>query len=405
MKRDSADGDRRQVFQPGELIFGEGAPGDAAYIIERGEVDISCLRDGRMVRLGLLGAGEIFGEMALIDDSPRTATARATEETEVLTVSPEQIQSKLQAADTTTSMLLRLLLKRFRGVQELIGAAPAPDRPAGRTDDYDRHYAAFRRHIKLEQELTDGISGGQLRLVMQPIIWLEGRGVAGYEALIRWQHPDRGLVSPGEFVPVAEAGGLIPDLDRWLFPAAFDALAQIHQRLAASERPFLSVNLSGLRFADLSVVADLRDALAASAVSAQHVKVELTEGALIGNPQIASAVLDGLKELGLGVAIDDFGTGYSSLSYLHRFPIDTLKIDRSFVTTMLGSETSLRIVRIVGLAKALDMTIVAEGIENEPEVGALAGLECEYGQGYLFSKPLSPDAATEFAVRGAPGAA
>jgi EAL domain-containing protein (putative c-di-GMP-specific phosphodiesterase class I) len=154
------------------------------------------------------------------------------------------------------------------------------------------------------------------------------------------------------------------------------------------------------------VVTDLRDAMSASGIGAQDVKVKLTEGALIGNPQVASAVLDGLKELGLGIAIDDFGTGYSSLSDLHRVPIDTLKIDRSFVTTMLGSDTSLRIVQsIVGLAKALDMTIVAEGIENEPEVGALAGLECEYGQGYLFSKPLSPDAATDFAVRGRPNTA
>ncbi len=265
---------------------------------------------------------------------------------------------------------------------------------------------AFRHHLRLEQELTDGISWGELRLVMQPVMWLEGRSVAGYEALIRWQHPRRGLVSPGEFVPIAEAGGLIPDLDRWLFPAAFQALAQIHERWADSERPFLSVNLSGLRFADLSVVTDLRDAMSASGIGAQDVKVKLTEGALIGNPQVASAVLDGLKELGLGIAIDHFGTGYSSLSDLHRVPIDTLKIDRSFVTTMLGSDTSLRIVQsIVGLAKALDMTIVAEGIENEPEVGALAGLECEYGRGYLFSKPLSPDTATDFAVRGRPNTA
>lgn len=387
-------------------------PGDAAFIIERGEVDISRLRNGQQMRLGLLGEGEIFGEMALIDDSPRTATARAVEETEVITISPEQIQSKLQSADTTTSMLLRLLLKRFCGVQELMGgtlapsAAQAPGRPADEADEYDRQY--------------EGVSPPSEARAGTYRWHFVGRTAAGHAARHVARGPQRrrlrgadplatsppGLGFAGEFVPIAEAGGLIPDLDRWLFPAAFQALAQIHERWADSERPFLSVNLSGLRFADLSVVTDLRDAMSASGIGAQDVKVKLTEGALIGNPQVASAVLDGLKELGLGIAIDHFGTGYSSLSDLHRVPIDTLKIDRSFVTTMLGSDTSLRIVQsIVGLAKALDMTIVAEGIENEPEVGALAGLECEYGRGYLFSKPLSPDTATDFAVRGRPNTA
>ena len=138
MTRAAADSDRRQIFRPGELIFGEGTPGDVAFIIERGEVEITCLRQGRNVRLGLLGAGEIFGEMALIDDNLRTATARAAEETEVIAISREQIQGKLQSADTITSLLLRLLLKRFRDVQGLIGGAeraPVED-SASDSEDY-----------------------------------------------------------------------------------------------------------------------------------------------------------------------------------------------------------------------------------------------------------------------------
>ncbi len=404
MTRAAADSDRRQIFRPGELIFGEGTPGDVAFIIERGEVEITCLRQGRNVRLGLLGAGEIFGEMALIDDNLRTATARAAEETEVIAISREQIQGKLQSADTITSLLLRLLLKRFRDVQGLIGGAeraPVED-SASDSEDYTQQYEAFRRHLRLEQELADAIGRGELRVLMQPIVWLEGGAIAGYEALIRWQHPERGMVSPGEFIPIAEAGGLMPDLDRWLFRAAFDALAAIHAEVGNAAPLFLSVNLSGLRFADLSVVSDLADALTASGVDPRHIKAELTEGALIANPQVAAAVLDGLKGLGLAIAIDDFGTGYSSLSYLHRFPIDTLKIDQSFVATMLESDTSLRIVQsIVGLAKALDMTIVAEGIEHQPEVDTLIELRCEYGQEYLFAKPLPPADATAFAVANA----
>jgi len=220
--------------------------------------------------------------------------------------------------------------------------------------------------------------------------------VTGFEALIRWQHPDQGLVFPDDFIPVAERTGVIQHLDRMMLEKACEILPVLHA-IKGAENVFISVNLSGINFETVDIVNVVRRTITDSGVDPGHIKLEITESALIGDPDQAEKVLQGLKALGMTISLDDFGTGYSSLGYLHKFSIDDLKIDRTFVMQLHDSKRSLDIVRaIVALAKNFKLNIVAEGIEREEDIITLKSLQCDMGQGYLFSKPIPVNDAIKF---------
>jgi EAL domain-containing protein (putative c-di-GMP-specific phosphodiesterase class I) len=212
--------------------------------------------------------------------------------------------------------------------------------------------------------------------------------------LIRWNHPQRGLIPPVEFIPVAEETGLIVPITYWMLEESCRQIVHF-QRLNPEREPlFLSVNLSGRHFAHGDIVERIQDIMIETQIAPQCLKLEITESAVMDNPEKAIATLRRLKNLGLQLSIDDFGTGYSSLSYLHRFPIDTLKVDRSFVGSMEDGTENGEIVRtVIALAKALNLDVVAEGIETIHQLHMLRILGCEYGQGYLFSRPVPLDEA------------
>jgi EAL domain-containing protein (putative c-di-GMP-specific phosphodiesterase class I) len=212
--------------------------------------------------------------------------------------------------------------------------------------------------------------------------------LAGFEALMRWNHPQRGLVPPGEFIPVCEDTGLIVPVTLWMLRESCGQLARWNKTFP--ETPLImSVNLSGKHFTQDDLVAQISDILAETEVNPAFLKLELTESAVMENAERVILMLRELKKLGVQLSIDDFGTGYSSLSYLHRFPIDTLKVDRSFVSEMeTGSENGEIVRTIVALAKTLRMNVVAEGIESIHQIHQLQILGCEYGQGFLFSRPV-----------------
>jgi EAL domain-containing protein (putative c-di-GMP-specific phosphodiesterase class I) len=211
------------------------------------------------------------------------------------------------------------------------------------------------------------------------------------EALVRWAHPDRGLTSPGEFIPVAEETGLILPLGAWV-------LGEACRQLAAWRREFrhariaLSVNLSAKQFGQADLVERIRDVLHESGLDPRHLKLEITESAIIDNPGSAGAMLAQLKELGIQVQMDDFGTGYSSLSSLHSLPLDGLKVDRSFVGRMPGNPATRQMVRTIALlARGLDLAVVAEGVETTEQLEEVRAMGCDYAQGYLIAPPLEPD--------------
>ncbi|MFY7959589.1 MAG: EAL domain-containing protein [Elsteraceae bacterium] len=399
--------DSRRRFAAGEVVFAEGAEGDTAFIIERGQVEVSVERNGQTVRLAVLGPGEIFGEMSLIDDRPRTATVRCITEIDCVIVDRGQIQHRLRGADVITGSLLRLTLNRFRSLQRSLRESPIDHMEADPTTEMmseaaSADYQRARDRLKLERELRNGFEQNQFFIEYQPIVALKDGSLRGYEALVRWQHPEFGRTAPDRFIELAEESGLIHAIDHWVMRHALKLLETIRDDMGEMDPdalPWLSINLSGMRFVDADVVKDLRQIIETSGIPAHKITIEITEGVLIRNPELALAVLNGLKELGLSIALDDFGTGYSSLSYLQRFPIDTIKIDLTFIQKMQTNETSLQIVRaIIGLAQALNIKVVAEGVELPVQARLLRDLGADCGQGYLYSRALTTEAARAYAL-------
>jgi EAL domain-containing protein (putative c-di-GMP-specific phosphodiesterase class I) len=226
---------------------------------------------------------------------------------------------------------------------------------------------------------------------------LPSRRLAGFEALLRWNHPTRGLVSPGEFIPVAEASGLIVDITAWCLAEvgrAFPIIARaaLHN-VVAVDPLFVTVNISGHDLARATFLESVAAMIETSGIAPGSIKLEITESVLMKDPVKSAAMLLACRAMGLGVAIDDFGTGYSSLSQLGTLPMTSIKIDQSFVRSMRREPTSRKIIHmILRLAVELDIPVVAEGIEEHEEERILADLGCAFGQGYLFGKPASLDA-------------
>jgi predicted signal transduction protein with EAL and GGDEF domain len=282
----------------------------------------------------------------------------------------------------------------FRNAQFAVKQA----KQAGNPQVYEPKQATeARRRFSIETELRRALDKDQLKLFYQPLIDLKSGEVAGFEALARWKHEDRGEISPTEFIPVAEESGLILQLGRWAMHKAADTLAE-WDRTAGEKLPFyVGVNLSAIQVARDDVASVVQSALKASGLSGDRLTLELTESSIVQDPARAQRVFDALKSLDATVAMDDFGTGYSSLAYLQRLPIDVLKIDRSFVTGMMIDPDSVAIVRaVLSLADALGMSTTAEGIETVELATTLATLGCASGQGFYFAKPLKGEAALDY---------
>ncbi len=261
--------------------------------------------------------------------------------------------------------------------------------------------------LTLETDLRKALERGEFRLHYQPIVSLHDSSLMGFEALIRWQHPRLGMVSPMDFIPLAEDTGLIIPIGRWVLWQSCKQLVEWQGILANGHSLTMSVNLSGKQLQDLDLVRQIEAILKETKMDAKSLKLEVTESAIMENPEKAAAILNSLKDLGIHLSLDDFGTGYSSLSYLHRFPFHNLKIDRSFVSKLEAGDKDAEIVKVINsLAKNLGMEVVAEGIETVGQWALLHELACAYGQGYYFSRPLEDTAARKliegggFAARG-----
>jgi diguanylate cyclase (GGDEF)-like protein/PAS domain S-box-containing protein len=243
--------------------------------------------------------------------------------------------------------------------------------------------------LQLETDLRRAVERQEFFLHYQPIVSLDTGLIRGFEALVRWQHPERGHVPPIDFIPVAEETGLIIPIGEWVLNAACREVKRWQERFPSHPPLQISVNISGKQLMKSDLIEQVRRVLQETAIEPRTLKLEITESIMMENIESAISILNHLRALGVELSIDDFGTGYSSLSYLHRFPISTLKIDRSFVGRMDGNNENAEIARtIVMLARNLDMDVIAEGVETEHQVTQLRALRCEYGQGYHFSKPV-----------------
>jgi diguanylate cyclase (GGDEF)-like protein len=252
--------------------------------------------------------------------------------------------------------------------------------------------------LTLESELRRALDREEITLLYQPIVRLEDRTIAGFEALARWDHPKMGRLSPAEFISIAEEIGLISDLGLFALERTARQLS-IWQRAVRSRVPlFASVNLSSRQLLKHDLIDDLRTVLARSGLIRGTLKLELTESVVMENPEQAAQILNRLSDLGAGLALDDFGTGHSSLVYLQRFPFDTIKIDQSFVRTNAKGTRPVILRSIVGLAHDLGMDVVAEGAETDSDAVELYQLGCEFAQGYAFGQPMTADQAHELLV-------
>ena len=267
----------------------------------------------------------------------------------------------------------------------------AKERGRGRCEVFD---AAMRaravRRLQTERELRHALDRDELELRYQPVVALGSGEIVGLEALVRWNHPERGLLDPREFVSIAEDSGLIEPIGRWVQDTACRQALGWHE-LQPDRRPLdVAVNLSARQVAHPDLAGQVREVLDRTGLDPVNLRLEVTESVLVEESASATTTLEALSELGVRLVLDDFGTGYSSLAYLNRFPFDALKIDRSFVDGLgLEQERTAIVEAVIGMARALSLDAIAEGVESEAQLSELRRLGCDYAQGHLFSRPLT----------------
>jgi diguanylate cyclase (GGDEF)-like protein len=260
---------------------------------------------------------------------------------------------------------------------------------------WELHDDSMRRRllarVSAERELREAVAAEQLRLYYQPLIALDGPRVIGAEALVRWEHPSRGLLLPGEFIPLAEETGAILTLGKWVIEHAIRDGAG-WQAAFPDMRLTVSLNLSARQVAQAGIPRIVREIIRETGVNPHQVELEITESALIDGGDLPGEILGALKDLGVRLVLDDFGTGYSSLSYLKRFPIDAIKIDRGFIAGLGTDRGDTAIVAaVINMARALGISVIAEGVENEAQAAALRTLGCDFAQGFHYSPPVPAD--------------
>lgn len=376
-----------------QIIFNEGDVGDCAYIIEKGRVLVYLNKDQEDIPLTILGEGEIFGEMALMDMQTRSASVRALEDVRLAIVTKQQVLERVSTADKVVQLLMRVLLKRLRR-----NTGKLPHRfsevefeNSGAGDDVTQ---STLEQIKLENQIFQAFQQKEFELFYQPIINLKTKQIAGCEALLRWNSPTRGLVSPNLFIDIIENSSMVIPIGHWIINQALKDLKQIQEHLAQKGKKkladdfMMSINISGRQFTHSDFVNNLEDLREKHDLSPNNIKLEMTERIMMDGA-IALEALNQCRSLGYAISIDDFGTGFSSLQYLTQMPISFLKIDRCFVMKLLTDPKSKAVVSsIIHLAHAMDIEIIAEGIEQNEESLVLETLGARYGQGYLFSRPV-----------------
>jgi diguanylate cyclase (GGDEF)-like protein/PAS domain S-box-containing protein len=266
----------------------------------------------------------------------------------------------------------------------------AKERGRARSEMFDAEMRARAlRQLEVERELRGALERDELRLYYQPVVSLANGEITGLEALVRWQHPTRGTLDPGQFVAIAEDSGLIEPIGRWVQETACRRLLEWHQR-RPDQRPLdIAVNLSARQVTHRDLADSIADVLERTGLDPIHLRLEVTESVLVEESASAGTTLEALSELGVRLVLDDFGTGYSSLAYLNRFPFDALKIDRFFVDGLgVEEERTALVEAVIGMAHALSLDAIAEGVENETQLSELRRLGCDFAQGHLFSRPL-----------------
>ncbi len=386
----------RKTLTAGEYLFREGEASTSAFLIEEGAIEIRATRATRAgeprrpLVLARLGPGELIGEMSVVDRSHRTATAVAAVDSVLLVIDSEQIRDRLANADPIVRMLLEGQMKRYRGMLALLrGSEPADTSLSGvPADELASEVDPGLSKFRLESHLRDALSKHELEVRYQPILEIATRRIVGYEALVRWEHPTRGPVSPDEFIKLAEETSLIVPVGEYVFDEACAAL----ERLRADPMPFVAVNVSARQLANEGLMHRVVGRREALGLPPGCIKVEITESQALDYLQVAG-IIEHCHANHIAVSLDDFGTGYSHLTHLHQLDFDAIKIDQAFVREMFSSERAMSIVRaVIALGHAIHADLVVEGVETPEQLELLREMGCRYAQGYLIGKPQTLEA-------------
>jgi EAL domain-containing protein (putative c-di-GMP-specific phosphodiesterase class I) len=376
----------RAEIRAGSTIFAENDAPTTAYLIESGEVEVSTLQRGERTVLGHLGPGMLLGEMAVLDNSPRSASARAITDCVLIPIDRRQFAERLAAADPVVRALLMSQLTRFRSALATL-TGDEPDAFSLHADVGTRQDAGAFDKIRLESELRAALERGELEVRLQPIEEIISGHIAGYEALVRWHHPQRGWVSPAEFIRLAEETSLILPVGDYVLARVCDMLVEFRDR-GVKPLPFIALNVSARQLDDANLVERMLGELRKRGLSPDRLKIEITESLVLDHSRVAE-VLVRCHAAGMHVALDDFGTGYSNLGPLLTLDFDQIKLDQSFVRALDRPRGVAMVGVIVAMARALDCSLVAEGVEKREQREILHRLGCRYAQGWLVGKPGS----------------
>ena len=380
----------RLPFRAGAQIFKEGDVDNCAYIIESGIVGIYVLEKGVERQIGVISKGELLGEIALIDHMPRTATAKAIEDTVLIPIQSKMMDELLDKSDPIVRYVMYVILERFRSSRspnKYLAATLAAR--AGIKKHKDDIRGEATQNLTLSHDIAHALSHNEFVMHYQPICELSSGRVAGFEALIRWHHPRDGLMPPMDFLWLAEQTGQIREIGLWTLERACKDWPALKQR-TDFETPFISINMSPSQLTGDGFVEDVKSTIHRLRIPPAELKLELLETVIINYPEVAYRSLNQITELGSSIALDDYGTGHSGLESLKRYPISTMKIDRNFVFHMLTSAQDMEIVSSsIKLAHSLGMDVVAEGIETEEVRRELLDRGCNFGQGWLFGRPAA----------------
>ena len=367
------------------------------FLIEISQRLKSCVHPNDLIaRLGGDEFSILIEKISNLEDAIGVAKRIQSEISKPLSLNSHELFPSASIGITTSEIGYQTVEEILRDADTAMYQAKFSGKSQFAIFDHQMHKKA-KDSLKLDSDLRRAIHNQEFKLMYQPIVDLKHQTLIGFEALIRWEHPERGLLSPSEFIPQTEENGLISEIGAWILQAACSQIHAWNRDFNIDNSFSININLSSKQMADLTLAQNIQKMLSRYKLRSQQIKLEITESIVMENSKSAIEIFKQLRKLGVQICIDDFGTGYSSLSYLHRFPIDALKIDRSFVASIDKSEetTGFSIIQsIIGLAHNLGVKVVAEGIETARHLIFLQASRCDYGQGYLFAEPLEAKQAT-----------
>lgn len=372
----------RDLF-PGEVLYQQGDPSDCAWLIERGAIELASMQGRRTINHGVLGPGELIGELGMLDGAPRSATATARGDTVLLAIGHDQFLQRLNSGDPIVRTLVDSLLRRTRSILASLpndALLPAEDVAV----DDPGHRSGIDK-IRLEAQLRDALAGGTLEVRYQPIYDIRAGRVGGYEALVRWQLPDRGIVSPAEFIKLAEETSLIVPVGEYVLDCVIEVLRGLRDA-GVDPLPSIAVNLSAKQLVEPGMARQIVARVQRAGLPAGTLKLEVTESRMLDYAPVV-AVMQHCRAHGVPFALDDFGTGYSNLTHLYKLDFEFVKVDQAFARHMFESQRAMAIVSaIVVMAHGIGADVVVEGVETREQLQRLRELGVRYAQGYLVGQ-------------------